>query len=64
MFSTYSVCLSVVLVTSVLANPTREWLPCWERACHLALHVCCKKYVALFRIFFPRWCLGGDFDFN
>ena len=40
-FSVYSVYLSIVLFWFRLAT----WLPCWERASHLAIHACCNIFV-------------------
>ena len=63
-FVVYLFSVSLLYLLPVSVNVIHKWLPCWERAGHLVVHVCCKNIVVLFCPLFPAWCLGGNFDFN
>ena len=54
----YCAYLSVVLVPFRSCWDLAGWLPCWERASHSALRVCCRKmFCCAFCIVFHTLCL-------
>ena len=55
---------SVIMRLTCVCSRLAEWLPCWARASHLALHVSCNICEISYCTFFPAWCLGWDFKFT
>ena len=54
----YCTCLSVLLVAFRSGWGLAGWLPCWERACHSALRVCCRRNVLLCFMYFLSHLVG------